>query len=110
MRMVVAIKEMKLGLPMPLMDDQTNRQLYVGRRAKQNICVITKSVLKLKPKMVFTDRLPSYKKLLPQKIHNTSKNNTSIIERLNLTLWTHLKRLTKKTIVIPKPLKCWMQP
>jgi IS1 family transposase/transposase-like protein len=74
----------------------------VGRRTKRNIAVITRSVLQLNPKMLFTDRLPTYKKLIPRKQHDTRKKNTTTIERHNLTLRTHLKRLSRKTICFSK--------
>lgn len=74
----------------------------VGRRTKRNLSVITKSVLQLYPKQVFTDRLNTYTKLIPQKQHNTIKKNTTIIERNNLTLRTHIKRLSRKTICFSK--------
>jgi IS1 family transposase len=74
----------------------------VGRRTKRNLSVITKSVLQLYPKQVFTDRLNTYTKLIPKKQHNTIKKNTTIIERNNLTLRTHIKRLSGKTICFSK--------
>uniref|UniRef100_UPI00404A5444 IS1 family transposase n=1 Tax=Gelidibacter sp. TaxID=2018083 RepID=UPI00404A5444 len=74
----------------------------VGRRTKRNLSVITKSVLQLYPKQVFTDRLNTYTKLIPKKQHNTIKKNTTIIERNNLTLRTHIKRLSRKTICFSK--------
>ena len=74
----------------------------VGRRTKENLAVITKSVLKLCPKRIFTDRLRTYIKLIPKKQHDTRKKNTTVIERNNLTLRTHLKRLSRKTICFSK--------
>tara|TARA_R110002051_G_scaffold181774_1_gene251303 strand:+ start:76618 stop:77289 length:672 start_codon:yes stop_codon:yes gene_type:complete len=74
----------------------------VGRRTKRNLSVITKSVLQLYPKRVFTDRLRTYIKLIPKKQHDTRKKNTTVIERNNLTLRTHLKRLSRKTICFSK--------
>tara|TARA_R110002051_G_scaffold2660_1_gene14304 strand:+ start:52892 stop:53266 length:375 start_codon:yes stop_codon:yes gene_type:complete len=74
----------------------------VGRRTKQNLSIITKSVLQLCPQKVFTDRLRTYIKLIPKKQHDTRKKNTTIIERNNLTLRTHLKRLSRKTICFSK--------
>ena len=68
----------------------------VGRRTRHNISVITKSVLQLYPKTIFTDRLRVYKKLIPKKQHNTRKKNTTVIERNNLTLRIHLKRLSSR--------------
>lgn len=74
----------------------------VGRRSRQNISIITKSALQLHPKMVFTDGLKTYKRLIPAKQHNTRKKNTTVIERNNLTLRIHLKRLSRKTICFSK--------
>ena len=74
----------------------------VGRRTKHNISVITKSILQLQPKKLFTDQLLTYKSLIPKKQHDTRKKNTTIIERHNLTLRTHLKRLSRKTICFSK--------
>ncbi|WP_232829265.1 IS1 family transposase [Aureibaculum luteum] len=74
----------------------------VGRRTKRNISVITKSVLQLYPKMIFTDGLRTYRRLIPKKQHNTRKKNTTVIERNNLTLRIHLKRLSRKTICFSK--------
>ncbi|WP_298507396.1 IS1 family transposase [uncultured Kordia sp.] len=74
----------------------------VGRRTKRNISVITKSVLQLYPKMIFTDRLKTYKSLIPKTQHDTRKKNTTVIERHNLTLRTHLKRLSRRTICFSK--------
>ncbi|MEO1030039.1 MAG: IS1 family transposase [Bacteroidota bacterium] len=70
----------------------------VGRRTRQNISVVTKSVLQLYPKIIFTDRLKTYRSLIPRAQHNTRKKNTTVIERNNLTLRIHLKRLSRKTI------------
>lgn len=74
----------------------------VDRKTKVNLSVVTQSVLKLNPKYVYTDGLVSYRTLIPKNIHNTAKKNTTIIERNNLTLRTHLKRLTRKTICYSK--------
>ena len=74
----------------------------VGRRTKQNISIITKSILQLNPKMIFTDKLSVYKVFIPYKQHNTRKKNTTVIEKNNLTLRIHLKRLNRKTICFSK--------
>lgn len=74
----------------------------VGRRTRRNISVITKLVLELYPKTIFTDRLKTYRSLIPRQQHNTRKKNTTVIERNNLTLRTHLKRLSRKTICLSK--------
>lgn len=40
--------------------------------------------------------------LIPETIHQTGRNRTNKIERMNLTLRTHLKRLNRKTICFSK--------
>ena len=74
----------------------------VGRRTKRNLSLIAKSVLQLNPRKVFTDKLNTYKNLIPKNLHNWQKSNTTRIERNNLTLRTHLKRFSRKTICYSK--------
>ena len=106
MRVVVGYKQQEAWITYAI--NRNTKQVVnfvVGRRTKQNISIITKSVLQLHPKMLYTDGLPTYKKLIPKKKHNTRKKNTTIIERYNLTLRTHLKRLSRKTICFSKSFK-----
>lgn len=74
----------------------------VGRRTKENIKKVIDSVKKLNPKRIFTDRLPVYSKLIENDKHITTSYKINHIERMNLTLRTHLKRLTRKTICYSK--------
>jgi len=99
MRVVVGYKENQAWLTYAINRNNKNIiDFVVGRRTKRNISKITKSVLQLKPKMIFTDGLSTYKSLIPKEKHNTRKKNTTIIERHNLTLRIALKRLSRKTI------------
>jgi len=99
MRVVVGCKENQAWLTYAInRDNKKVVDFVVGRRTKQNISKITKSVLLLTPKMIFTDGLSTYKSLIPKENHNTRKKNTTIIERHNLTLRIALKRLSRKTI------------
>jgi Transposase and inactivated derivatives, IS1 family len=70
----------------------------VGRRTKENIKKVVESVLSLNPRRIYTDGLNSYPSLIPNSIHRVFKYCTNKIERNNLTLRTHLKRLGRKTI------------
>ncbi|QTE21137.1 IS1 family transposase [Polaribacter cellanae] len=103
MRVVVDYKQNEAWITYAINRD-TKRivNFIVGRRTKRNLSIITKSVLQLYPKRVLTDRLRTYIKLIPKKQHDTRKKNTTIIERHNLTLRTHLKRLSRKTICFSK--------
>jgi insertion element IS1 protein InsB len=77
-------------------------ELVVGRRTKENVKRITNAILKLNPKRIYTDGLNMYKTLIPKTIHKVFKYCTNKIERNNLTLRTHLKRLSRKTICFTK--------
>ena len=70
----------------------------VGRRTKENLKKITDSLLLLNPKKIYTDGLTIYKTLIPEKLHKMFAHCTNKIERKNLNIRTHLKRLSRKTI------------
>lgn len=74
----------------------------VGQRTKENIQQVTETVLSLDPLRVCTDGLITYRTLIPETIHRVGLPNTRHIERFNLTLRTHLKRLNRKTICFSK--------
>lgn len=48
--------------------------------------------------MIYTDRLRQYRTLIDPFIHRTTLYGTNHIERNNLTIRTHLKRLSRRTI------------
>lgn len=103
MRVVVEYKQNQAWLTYGL--NRSTRQIInfvVGRRTKENIALVTNTILKLNPKRIFTDGLPTYRSLIPKNLHNTRKKNTTIIERNNLTLRTNLKRLSRRTICYSK--------
>lgn len=49
-------------------------------------------------KCIYTDRLRQYKSLIDQSSHKTILYGTNHIEHNNLTIRTHIKRLTRRTI------------
>jgi insertion element IS1 protein InsB len=67
----------------------------VGARNKEMIGEVTAALLQLKPHRVYTDGLNLYPGLLGKEIHRANKLFTVHIERMNGTLRTHLKRLSK---------------
>jgi IS1 family transposase len=77
----------------------------VGRRTKENIAKIVSTLQNLNPKAIFTDRLNSYRNLINKNIHKVHSRCTNYIERKNLTLRTHLKRLSRKTICFTRSEK-----
>ncbi|MEK9530906.1 MAG: IS1 family transposase, partial [Flavobacteriaceae bacterium] len=49
-------------------------------------------------KTIYTDRLKQYQWLIPKVLHNIKRFGTNRIERMHLTLRTHLKRLNRRSI------------
>jgi len=74
----------------------------VGRRTKENIKKVVDMVLLLSPHKIFTEGLNIYPSLISPKIHRARKHCINRIERFNLTLRTHIKRLNRKTICYSK--------
>ncbi|MDO5663623.1 MAG: IS1 family transposase [Bacteroidia bacterium] len=74
----------------------------IGRRTNHTLSVVLKSLFYSNPKIIYTDKLKNYGYLIRRKIHRTIFRCTNHIERKNLTLRTHLKRLNRKTICYSK--------
>lgn len=78
--------------------------LVIGRRTKVNLMKIISTLLLADAKRIITDQLNIYKELIPKEIHSTKNRGINHIERKNLTLRTHLKRLSRKTICYSKSI------
>lgn len=76
----------------------------VGSRTKKRLGQIINTLLLSEAKMIYTDRLNIYGSLIPKEIHCTKQYKINHIERNNLTLRTHLKRLSRKTICYSKKI------
>lgn len=74
----------------------------IGSRSNKTLKKVTDTLVLSNALKVFTDKLPNYKYLLPKDIHSTKYRGTNHIERKNLTLRTHLKRLSRRTICFSK--------
>ncbi len=70
----------------------------VGPRSKARIRLLINHLLKLKPRQIYTDRLNIYRSLIPGTIHKIVRYGTNRIERKNLTLRMHLKRLNRRSL------------
>lgn len=77
----------------------------VGSKTNKNIGKVINEILLLNPRKIFTDKLLSYKTLIPKDIHSNCRYQTNRIERFNLNLRTHLKRLNRRTICYSKSVK-----
>jgi insertion element IS1 protein InsB len=78
--------------------------LKVGKRNKKTLCRITDTLLLSEAIKIYTDRLNLYEYLIPQDLHTRSKYKINYIERKNLSVRTHLKRLARKTICFSKSI------
>jgi IS1 family transposase/transposase-like protein len=69
-----------------------------GKRTKGTLKVLTDTLLLAQVKRIYTDNLSTYRRLIPKSIHERGSRLTNHIERNNLNLRTHLKRLSRRTI------------
>lgn len=86
-------------------DSKTVIDFIVGAKTKENIKALVDKLLLLSPNKIYTDKLNIYPSLIPEKIHKRFQYCTNKIERNNLTLRTHVKRLNRKTICFSKEKK-----
>jgi len=70
----------------------------VGGRTRENIGKVIDSLMPFNPKKICTDHLRVYNGLVEKDIHVSNRYQINHIERFNLTLRTHLKRLCRRTI------------
>jgi insertion element IS1 protein InsB len=76
----------------------------VGKRSKRTLRMLINTLLCSGALKISTDRLNIYRSLIPAPLHDYRKNGTNRIERKNLTLRTHLKRLSRRTICFSRKL------
>lgn len=79
-------------------ESKTIAGFCVGSRSKDTINSVIRTLLLYDPLMICTDKFHLYRLLVPTSIHQTKLRSTNHIERKNLTLRTHLKRLSRRTI------------
>jgi insertion element IS1 protein InsB len=81
--------------------ERTNKTVagfYVGTRTNKSLNVVLKTLHLAEAKNIFTDGLKNYKSLIARSIHQVKQYGTNRIERNNLTMRIHLKRLNRRTI------------
>ncbi|WP_256527359.1 IS1 family transposase [Flavobacterium sp. HSC-32F16] len=76
----------------------------VGKRTNKTLSHVLETLKLSEAKKIFTDRLKNYRYLIDEKLHSVKRFGTNHIERKNLTLRTHLKRLNRRTICFSKSL------
>lgn len=88
--------------------DRSSRKVIdfvVGKRTKATLKQLIDDLLKLSPKVIRTDRLTLYERLIPKRLHRAGSTVINRIERKNLSIRTHLKRLSRRTICFSHSLK-----
>jgi IS1 family transposase len=76
----------------------------VGKRSVSTLRQLIDPLLASGVKKIRTDRLTHYLRLIPKERHYRSPYGINHIERKNLTLRTHLKRLSRRTICFSRKL------
>jgi IS1 family transposase len=77
----------------------------IGKRTKGTLKILIDSVLVFGPKKIRTDKLTIYKRLIPHHLHHRSANAINHIERKNLSIRTHIKRLSRRTICFSRSIQ-----
>jgi insertion element IS1 protein InsB len=80
----------------------------VGKRTNKTLNRVLETLKLSEAKKIFTDRLKNYRYLIDEKRHSVKRFGTNHIERKNLTLRIHLKRLNRRTICFSKSLVIFM--
>lgn len=76
----------------------------VGKRTNKTLSHVLDTLKLSEAKKIFTHRLKNYRYLIDEKLHSVKRFGTNHIERKNLTLRTHLKRLNRRTLCYSKSL------
>ncbi|WP_344825126.1 IS1 family transposase [Rurimicrobium arvi] len=99
----VGSKKRKIWIAYAL--ERESRQVVsfkVGSRNNATLKTVLQTLFLSEAKTIYTDKFPSYRFLIPESIHRNWPSCTNHIERKNLNLRTHLKRLNRRTICYSK--------
>lgn len=76
----------------------------IGKRTNRTLNTVIKTLINSNPEKIYTDKLRNYQYLMPREIHETKRFGTNSIERNNLSIRIHLKRMNRKTICFSKSI------
>ncbi len=76
----------------------------VGARTNKTLQIVLKTLELSEAKIIYTDGLKNYRYLIENKIHKVIRFGTNLIERINLNLRIHLKRLNRRTICFSRSI------
>src|SRR5690606_4978269 len=71
---------------------------HIGSRTNKTLKTVLTSLHLSEAKRIYTDGLKNYKYLIQRETHKVIRFGTNSIERMNLNLRIHLKRLNRRTI------------
>jgi len=77
----------------------------VGKRTKATLKALIEPLLNIRPGIIRTDNLTHYQRIIPKKIHLAGAYCINRIERKNLSIRTHLKRLSRRTIAFSRDIE-----
>ena len=77
----------------------------VGKRNSNTLWKVVETVVLSGAKKICTDGYELYKSLIPEAIHSKTKYSINHIERNNLSIRTHLKILSRKTICFSRSIE-----
>lgn len=76
----------------------------VGKRSKRTLQMVVNTAICSGVQKIKTDKLNIYQTLIPPQQHSCKAYNINYIERNNLNLRTHLKRLGRRTICFSRSM------
>lgn len=79
--------------------------IVFGSRNSENLGKLIRNLKSYSPRKIITDGHSAYPKLVDPIVHDTSRYSNNRIERANLTLRTHLKRLGRETLCFSRSQK-----
>ena len=82
--------------------DKSVASFSVGPRTNETLSRVLDKLNNAK--RIYTDRLRQYRTLIHPAIHKTTNRGTNHIERHNLTIRTHIKRLARRTICFSRKI------
>lgn len=76
-----------------------------GTRSNKHLRPLVDTLILANAKRIHTDKLINYRSLIPKELHKVKQFGINHIERMNLTLRTHLKRLNRRTICFSRSIR-----
>ena len=86
-------------------ESKTIVDFRIGKRTNRTLKNLIATLLLSQAKRIYTDGLQNYASIIPSKMHRVTQYGTNLIERMNLNVRTHLKRLSRRSICYSKSLR-----